>query len=305
MNFLLRSMLGLACLGMSCPGIYAVDTSVVPTEGIWWSSENPGTGVAFNVDDQGRWFAAIYLYDNVGEPTFLTMQGESIEYLSGENTNPIEPPEAYARVVSPLIRSEGGQCLKCPWTQATASASGDGNATITFYGRNRAELSVGDWHLRLAPMLDSSNERPDFPELWAQEHFARQTDYYQVTIQTDTVRSVVTAKLKTTDGFGGTPPPYINYILECLDCEDPDSDAAEIGGSMYLQSFRFRCSRTDTTQCSSIEPRFTDSKFIVDAYYLDQDDKEFVLIDHGDGENRAPGRIELRALPADWRPALP
>lgn len=278
-----------------------VDTRVEPTEGIWWSSEQPGTGLAFNIDNQGRWFAAIYLYDTEGEPTFLTMQGETIEYLAGSNTNVIEPAEAYARVQSPLIRSEGGQCLKCPWTQATAAASGDGIAMLTFYGRNRAEFSVGEWKMRMAPMLDSANPRPDFPELWAQESFVRDTDYYRITILTDSVRAAITGKLKAADGFGGLPPPWINYVFECVDCDDPDLDLSEVGGPLYLQSFRFLCKRSEPNRCDSIQPRFSDSKFILDAFYIDQSGRNFVLIDHGDGDDRAPGRIEVQALPPDWR----
>lgn len=286
-------------------------TQVAPTEGIWWSSENPGTGVAFNVDAEGRWFAAIYLYDQDGAPTFLTMQGESIEYLPPHN-NVLEPPQAYARVTSTLIRSEGGQCLSCPWTQAAASPSGDGEAVITFYSRNRAEFSVGSWSLRIAPLVDSVDEYPDFPELWADERFDITSEFYSVLIATDAVQAVIVGKLVPGPVFGGTPPPWRDYIFECVDCRTADGDGlsteeqeAAIGGPLYLQSFSIRCDNSGNRTNCQPRNRIADAEFLLQSFYVDQSSQEIVLLDHGNGEAHAPGRIELRALPADWQPSLP
>ena len=289
----------------------AQSTPVVPTEGIWWSSENPGTGVAFNVDAEGRWFAAIYLYDQDGKPTFLTMQGDSIEYVLPHD-NVHESPQPYARVASALIRSEGGQCLGCPWTQATASPSGDGEAVINFYGRNRAEFSVGDWSMRIAPLLDAVNYHPDIPEQWVEEYFDATSEFYAVTIDTDAMKTVVVGRLISDSNDYGVPTPWRDYIFECVDCrttfgEEPSTEEQEtlIGGPYYLQSFRFRCDHSGNRTNCQPRRRITDAKFILQSFFIDQTGQEIILLDQGDGEERLPGRIELRALPADWQSISP
>ena len=310
---LVAPLLALLALGTSLADASAPNLDVPPTEGVWWSSEAPGTGVAFNIDAQNRWFAAIYLYDAEGRPTFLTMQGDAIEYVDVPNINGDDPLAAYARAVSPLIHSEGGQCLKCPWTQATASASGDGEARIEFYGRNRAELKVGDWTLRLAPLVDGSEFGAEFPELWDVERFDLSSDYFTVRIETETVDAVVLARLESSPN--SLPlNPNVNFHLACIDCRVPDGDAtatdeaqALLAGPMYLQAVTISCPRSAMPPLSNcrVGARFTDSAFVPSAYYVSQDSSEIIVLDHGDGEVREPGKMTLRAMPAGWTPDLP
>lgn len=267
-----------------------------PTEGMWWSSAEPGTGVAFNVDSQGRWFAAIYLYQTDGKPTFLTMQGDAVEYL------PSSTGSVYARARSRLIESTGGQCLKCPWRQATAAFT-EVQAEITFYGRNRAELIVGDWTLKLAPL-------PQAPATWNMDRYSLGTGFYRVTAHSATRNTVIVAQTAPVIVIG--PPPgqeqSSDYSLLCVDCRVQSGDgnaSPEQGQALqrYLESFVMRCDRNTRLNCQTVSR--ADAGFVVHRELVDEHGKNIVLLDYGQEGVRDPAKITIEALPADWTPTLP
>jgi hypothetical protein len=187
------------------------DRGFAPTQGMWWSSDNPGTGLAFNVDNEGRWFGALYLYNEEGEPTFLTMQGMSLAY------NLEDPTAPYAVGTSPLIHSEGGQCLTCPWTQATVSDTGD-DAELVFHTATRATLNIGDWSLEMAPLPMRADEAHIYQAPTAGEHYSLMLD------APSSGRHV--AVVKAIPGKGGGFTGASGVALECVDCRTVDDTGA-------------------------------------------------------------------------------
>ena len=218
---------------------------VQPAEGMWWSTDMPGTGVAFNVDDQGRWFAAIYLYTEEGAPTFLTMQGESIAYdlTPPGNAQPVQP---YAVATSPLIHSEGGQCLQCPWTAATATAS-DTDAVLEFYNPIRGQLRVGEWVLPLVPLPVPGTTPP------ARDcRMGRDGQFFAVVVESGDERHTAVVRFRDGGGFSGMR----SGVLHCVDCRTVDADGLpsdEADGALkqllerevsFVQGPGFRCFMT-------------------------------------------------------------
>lgn len=187
---------------------------VQPAEGMWWSPDMPGTGVAFNVDDQGRWFAAIYLYTDEGAPTFLTKQGESIAYdLTHHGT--AQPMQPYAVAASPLIHSEGGQCLECPWTPASAAAT-ETDAALEFFNPVRGQLHVGDWVLPLVPL-----PTPGAMQAGRDCRMGRDGQFFAVIVQSGGERHTAVVRYRES-GFTGAR----FGSLHCVDCRTVDADGA-------------------------------------------------------------------------------
>jgi hypothetical protein len=196
-------------------GVTTFDRGFAPTQGMWWSSANPGTGLAFNVDNEGRWFGALYLYDEEGEPTFLTMQGASLAYNLEDVTAP------YAIGTSPLIRSEGGQCLACPWSQATVSDTGD-DAELVFHTATSATLKVGVWSLELTPLPMGTDEARIYQAPKVGEHYSLMLDAPSSGRHVAVVKAIPGGE----GGFTGSS----GVAFECVDCRTVD-DAGSASAS--------------------------------------------------------------------------
>lgn len=262
----------------------AADPGFAPSEGMWWSSDNPGTGLAFNMDDEGRWFGALYLYDDAGEPTFLTLQGESLAYNLDANAL-----EGYAIGTSPVIRSEGGQCLGCPWTQATTSDTGD-DAQLLFRDRNRATLSIGDWSLDLTLLPKTPENSPGKAAPLLNRH-------YSLTISGEIGQHV--AVVKGVPGSGFVLTGQSRYALECVDCRTVDDDGApsdavdEALARLVNEEVDFLCTALD---CS-----VTVSE-LAGRPYIDKTDTVITAVaTDPNAPDAVPTRIELRLLPEGWR----
>lgn len=267
----------------------SVHSSFVPTEGMWWSDAAPGTGMAFNVDSEGRWFAALYLYDELGAPTFLTLQGESLTY---DFDGP--PRRPYAVGVSPLIRSEGGQCLQCPWRNPTIAASGD-EAILEFHGRNRAALTVGgSWRLDLTPLPATH------ADVMQQRALPLDDRHYLLTIDAEGFRHVVTVRAERPEiVVGGLP----TAIFHCVDCRS-DGDGGDSGGGTAAASDQEIVTFVEETLvircfdlvCSATAGNRTGTSFI------DMESQTIsALLRNVDAPESDPLRLELRLLPEGWR----
>lgn len=263
----------------------AFDRAFAPAEGMWWSSDQPGTGMAFNIDDLGRWFAALYIYTEDGDPTFLTMQGTALSFNLDASA-----VEYYATGFSPLIYSEGGQCLTCPWSQASVSASGN-DARLEFLTRNRAILSVGDWEMELSPMslTHADADKAALPLL--DRHYAMTIDGAQ-----GRHALVVEGGPKVPDGFTG----QTGATLKCVDCRTVDangaaSDAVDASIKTLIETqMRFDCNQTT---CVLRIGNVTTTPFISKS-----GDVIMALATDAAAPGSQPTRIELRLLPQAWRP---
>lgn len=254
-----------------------------PTQGMWWSSAQPGTGLAFNIDDEGRWFAALYLYSEDGEPSFLTMQGESLEY-----TLNFPPGVPYAFAISPLIVSNGGQCLRCPWRAAGTTDSGL-HADLVFLSRNKAELRVGNWTLDLLPLPLMAGEFSD-RALPVPDH------YYSIIIEGPVGRHVATVAFRTDDD--PVAAGRAAGRIECVDCRTIDSggnasDAQDTELRAYVEALEFRCLGDHCL--------IAGDDFLI-RLLSDSAGTELAAFDPGDSGQppRFPTRIEMRHLGENW-----
>jgi hypothetical protein len=259
----------------------AINRDLAPSEGMWWDSTQPGTGVAFNIDDQGRWFAAIYLYDEDGNPSFLTMQGEALAYHL--STNPEEP---YAVAVSPLILSEGGQCLKCPWSQATISAAG-ADAQLLFYSRTRAALVVGSWRLNLTLLPESEEESHANAKPELDRH-------YSLMVDGPVGRHVLVVK-----GVPGGPvfTGQTSAALACVDCRsvDEEGQSTEILDKNVQELVEDRMAFLCVASNCAVYLDETAART-----FIDKTGTVITALVPGEGENEDT-YIELRQLPEGWR----
>lgn len=264
-------------------GNTTIDPGFAPSEGMWWNSEAPGTGLAFNIDNLGRWFAALYVYNDEGKPTFLSMQGDRLTYNLDAHPN-----EPYAEGVSPLIYSEGGQCLACPWTQATVSDSGD-VATLRFLTRTRAVLSVGDWSMDLIPMPETFESAAKVPMPILNRHYA-------MTIDGPQGQHAVVVK-----GGEMGPGSFTNQTgatLKCVDCSTVDANGASSDGvsaelkSLIESQIRFVCNE------ATCVVKLGDSTV---TSFVDKTGEVITALIPGVPASVGATRIELRLLPQDWR----
>jgi hypothetical protein len=251
-----------------------------PAQGMWWSSEGPGTGLAFNVDNEGRWFAALYLYNDLGNPMFMTMQGDSLAYGS-EGID-------FAAAVSPLIHSEGGQCLACPWSAPSTSDTGH-DAVLIFQSRTFATLRVGSWGLDLTPLpmtLQEGLRRPiPVPDA-----------YYQLTVDGPEGRHVATARglWRPAAGFLGASASGLGCV-ECRTVDDgaspPESDGVLVA---LVDNLRFGC--------PAIRPPchvFLDNRSTI--LQIDDSGQTITATFAPDEPERRALSIRLDRLPDDWR----
>lgn len=266
---------------------YSTDESFRPSEGIWWSSEEPGTGVGFNMDSQGRWFAAIYLYDEDGRPSFLTMQGEALDYLSSDGQ---QFPATWAIAASPLILSEGGQCIACPWSQAATSDTGQ-DAEIRFYGRNRAELRVDDWALELTPLTVLRSGPFDAARPTFNRHYL-----FTGAVEPGGLQHVAVVRVNYLGGF-----PGVHFTrIECIACRTVGADGAPddaIDDALVAAIEAMR------VVCGPGACRFhTDDAHSSDMF-VDKNGQIFSTIDTRPAPAGSPSNvIKLQLLDEGWRP---
>ena len=97
-----------------------------PESGFWWAPNEPGSGIALEIQDNFVFLAA-YTYDNQGFSTFFTSQG-----LLDDNN----------RFVSQLDAFEDGQCIGCPW-QAPLVFPDQGSVEILFDSEYLGRLRWG------------------------------------------------------------------------------------------------------------------------------------------------------------------
>lgn len=117
---------------------------IMPSSGIWWNSEQSGTGVTMQFSREGFWFVSMFLYDESGNPVFYTLQGNSVDFSfdrtaftegDGDNTS------AYAKINSPMYKSVDGRCLGCDYQQPENSTLlPNVTAEIYFYNKGSAKI---------------------------------------------------------------------------------------------------------------------------------------------------------------------
>lgn len=107
--------------------------SYTPESGFWWNPDEPGTGLAIEIEDDFIYVAA-YLYDTQGFPYWYIGDGTLVENGSG----------VLSFTDSQVTSATGGQCLGCVWRAPTIFPTG-GSMSISFdpADETRATLTWG------------------------------------------------------------------------------------------------------------------------------------------------------------------
>lgn len=107
--------------------------SYTPESGFWWNPDEPGTGLAIEIEDDFIYVAA-YLYDTQGFPYWYIGDGRLVENGSG----------VLSFTDSQVTSATGGQCLGCVWRAPTIFPTG-GSMSISFdpADETRATLTWG------------------------------------------------------------------------------------------------------------------------------------------------------------------
>ena len=115
--------------------------AIWPDSGWYWNPNEPGRGVAIEVQDD-KIFLAIYTYDTGGAPIYY--------YAAG----PMNNDHTY---VGNLFRTSNGQCLGCSWREATSTPVG--TVSLNFSDYENATLSALGTTMVLT-RFDFSNSNP-------------------------------------------------------------------------------------------------------------------------------------------------
>ncbi len=119
-----------------------------------------GTGITIEIQNEYM-FAAGYVYNPDGSPTFVTMQGQLLQQSDGSwKLSSVGDPNNY------LATYSGGQCIgktaNCPYKKPTASVAGD--FTIQFVGENLAAVTWGGGGNQITSLLTRFNFNSGGPE---------------------------------------------------------------------------------------------------------------------------------------------
>lgn len=106
-----------------------------PTKGLWLSDAKPNHGWNFDVTATGFMLITIFTYDDAGQPTFLTTQGDYVE-------TPLDPDGNVGRYTGGVFRTAGGAPIDSTATPA-ATATQVGDVEITFQSGRRAKWKYG------------------------------------------------------------------------------------------------------------------------------------------------------------------
>ncbi|MFC3195212.1 hypothetical protein ACFODZ_13245 [Marinicella sediminis] len=100
--------------------------SFTPESGLYWNSDEPGSGYNFEIQDN-FFFGVFYVYDDLGLPYWYTTSG----FIDGN-----------AFFEGDLYISEDGPCLACDWQPATTFDSGLGKVRIDFLTETTATMEL-------------------------------------------------------------------------------------------------------------------------------------------------------------------
>lgn len=98
--------------------------SFTPESGLYWNSNEPGSGFNFEIQDN-FFFGIFYVFDEGGIPYWYTTSG----FLDGNSY-----------VEGDIFISEDGPCLGCDWTPTNTYTSNLGTAKINFLTETTATI---------------------------------------------------------------------------------------------------------------------------------------------------------------------
>ncbi len=134
-------------------GTIITSTPQIPEEGWWVSPSASSNGFALQIQN-GFLFAAGFTYDAMGNPTFLTFQGD-YELL------PNNPDNAIGEFSSTLFQTENGPCPGCDNTSGTTMESGYGDIEIRWSDNQNGMLTWNGVTIPITRFLFNSTEDDD------------------------------------------------------------------------------------------------------------------------------------------------
>ncbi len=147
-----------AVLLLSVAGTFGVAkaASYTPESGFWWNPNEPGSGLAIEIEDDFIYVAA-YLYDAQGFPYWYIASGRLADNAGTLSLNSAQ-----------VFTATGGQCLGCPWRAPTNTPAGglmsivfdrtdETRATLTWGGQTKTIRRLDYYDIGFGP--DAENQR--------------------------------------------------------------------------------------------------------------------------------------------------
>jgi hypothetical protein len=120
-------------------------TPVLPARGAYYDSSKSGTGVFVDVGLRGFVFLAYYGYDDLGAPTWHTIQAQWSPSTEAQRI----ATGVIGTLNSPLLYASGGQCITCDYTKPPTLVVEPYPVTVSWTTPRHLDLTIGNesWHM--------------------------------------------------------------------------------------------------------------------------------------------------------------
>lgn len=193
-----------------------------PQPGYWISDSQQRNAYGIQVGPDGYLFAAIYTYDAMGMPTFLTVQGSITPATVQQRATGLLSTFSSATFRTSGGTPFGGQQMGTP----TTVESEFGSVQMRFFVWGEGDLTVGGQTLPIRPFPLYTNAAPFQPDaiasgVWAMaEVYPTVPDANLGVVKARIARQTTTAYSASNPAGGPGPHPGdIQYSFSCLACD--------------------------------------------------------------------------------------
>ena len=194
----------------------------VPSQG-FWISENlvqERNSYAVQVGPDGYVFVAVYTYDTLGVPTFLTLQGQLVPASVDERASGL-----LSYFQSPTYRTRGGTPFgtSLPANPVTTESE-FGNARLRFFTRGGGDFTFAGQTLVIKPFplyTSATAVEPDqiAKGVWSLGTITHQEGQFgRFGLYTVTVATQSTVSYTASGPSAGPPPGALQYRFNCVAC---------------------------------------------------------------------------------------
>ncbi|MBK8285643.1 MAG: hypothetical protein IPK97_12670 [Ahniella sp.] len=207
--------------------------SYTPESGFWWNPNEPGSGLAIEIEDDFIYVAA-YLYDPQGFPYWYITSGRLVDSAGTLSLNNAQ-----------VATATGGQCLGCPWRAPTNTPAGglmsivfdrtdETRATLTWGGQTKTIRRLDYYDIGFGP--DAENQRLLGEWQVVLDLFAAGNNYAAYPYYGDVViLDAIDRSGSLTQMIGCRP--QTSLALRCTAADDSTHDAAAFYNSINRRSY--------------------------------------------------------------------
>jgi hypothetical protein len=120
-------------------------TPLLPARAAYYDSAKAGTGVAVDVGLDGFVFLTYYGYDEIGAPTWHSIQGQWTPATEAQRIS----TGVIGTLDQPLLYASGGQCITCDFTRYPKLVAEAYPVTVSWTSPRHLDLTIGNqsWHM--------------------------------------------------------------------------------------------------------------------------------------------------------------